>query len=198
MRKGIRGCLDDQYDELKEDYLSHEAWQELEDIFSFLEAFFFATKDTEGKVNTLDDMLLSMDYLVQHYKEQKEKCALSHHPRLQARVLASWFKFDKYYKVTDDTPIYATAVLLHPAYRKGYFDTHWGHQKQYIEPTMKPARKLWQKHFKPRSEELTPTSQNSKSDRWRIPFGASRLRQQALFMINSETNLRTSSGQSLT
>jgi hypothetical protein len=94
-----------------------------------LEAFFFATKDTEGKVNTLDDMLLSMDYLIQHYKEKKEKCALSHHPRLQARVLASWFKFDKYYKLTDDTPIYATAVLLHPAYRKGYFDTHWGHQK---------------------------------------------------------------------
>jgi hypothetical protein len=170
MRKGIRGCLDDHYDELKEDYLSHEDWQELEDIFSFLEAFLFATKDTEGKVNTLDDMLLSMDYLVQQYKEQKERCALSNHPRLEARVLASWFKFDKYYKLTDDTPIYAAAVLLHPAYRKGYFDTHWGHQRQYIEPTIKAARKLWQKHFKPRSEELTPTSPSSNIGQMENPF----------------------------
>ncbi|KAG4269874.1 hypothetical protein FPRO04_14758 [Fusarium proliferatum] len=109
-------------------------------------------------------------YAFEPCKEQKEKCALSNHPQLEARVLASWFKFDKYCKLTDDTPIYAAAVLLHPAYRKGYFDTHWGHQRQYIEPTIKAARKLWQKHFKPRSEELTPTSQSSNIGQMENPF----------------------------
>jgi hypothetical protein len=119
-------------------------------------------------------MFLSIDYLVQHYKEQKEKCALLNYLRLEARVLASWFKFDKYYKLTDDIPIYAATVLLHLAYCKGYFDTHWDQQRQYIEPTIRAARKLWQKHFKPRSEELTPTSQSSSFGQIENPFRRSK------------------------
>ena len=111
-----------------------------------------------------------MDYLVQHYKEQKEKCVLSNHPQLEARILASWFKFDKYYKLTDDTPVYAAAVLLHPAYRKAYFDTHWAHQRQYIEPTIQAARRLWQKHFKPRIEGSTQTPQSSEIGHTENPF----------------------------
>ncbi|KAJ3453636.1 hypothetical protein MRS44_017883 [Fusarium solani] len=73
-------------------------------------------------------------------------------------------------KLTDDTPVYAAAVLLHPAYRKAYFDTHWAHQRQYIEPTIHAARRLWQKHFKPRIEGTTQTPQSSEIGHTENPF----------------------------
>jgi hypothetical protein len=64
-------------------------------------------------------------------------------------------------KFTDSTPVNAVTVLLHPAYRKGYFDTHSAYPRQYIEPTIRAAHKLWQKHFKPRVEGSVQTSQSS-------------------------------------
>lgn len=39
-----------------------------------------------------------------------------------------WQKFDKYYKLTDDTPIYRAAVVLHPRMKWGWFNRHWGKQ----------------------------------------------------------------------
>src|SRR6267378_2431461 len=65
--------------------------------------------------------------------------------------VASWYKFDKYYKLTDDTPIYAAAILLHPALRRGYLDRQWEKQASYIEPAIDSVRNMW-KEFK----TLTP------------------------------------------
>jgi hypothetical protein len=36
------------------------------------------------------------------------------------RILASWLKFDKHYKLTDDTAVYAASILLHPELRRVY------------------------------------------------------------------------------
>ena len=59
-------------------------------------------------------------------------------------LLVSWYKFDDYYKLTDDAPVYATALLLHPSLREHYLRNNWTHQKQYINPAIQAARKLWE------------------------------------------------------
>jgi hypothetical protein len=49
MRKEIRGCLNDHYDVLKEDYLSYEDWQELKGIFSFWKPFSLLQRTIRGR-----------------------------------------------------------------------------------------------------------------------------------------------------
>jgi hypothetical protein len=40
------------------------------------------------------------------------------------RILTGWFKFDKYYKLTDDTAAYAASILLHPELQKVYLEKY--------------------------------------------------------------------------
>ena len=144
-RKEINNWQEDHHNELGEDRLEFTDWQELQQIDQFLQPFKSATKGTEGEKNSLDDMLMSMDFLVEHFKQQKEE--YKNNPQMTSRVLASWFKFDKYYQLTDDSPIYAAAVLLNPALRRSYLDSAWSHQTAYIEPTVERAREMWAKSF---------------------------------------------------
>jgi hypothetical protein len=58
-------------------------------------------------------------------------------------LAASWYKFDKYYKLTDDTPIYAAAILLRPMLRRGYLDHQWEKQASYIEAVIDSVREMW-------------------------------------------------------
>ena len=33
---------------------------------------------------------------------------------MTVRLIAAWYKFNKYYKLSDNTPVYAAAALLYP------------------------------------------------------------------------------------
>ena len=37
-------------------------------------------------------------------------------------IMRAWYAFDKYYSLTDEVPVYAAALLLHPSGRKRYID----------------------------------------------------------------------------
>jgi hypothetical protein len=117
-----------------------------------------------------------MDFLIHHYQQAKQKHRRN--PHFSARLLASWYKFDKYYKLTDDTPIYAAAILLHPALRRGYLDRQWEKQASYIEPAIETVRNVW-KEFK-----STPTApvepgvlEKDDFERWRRQIYHSRSNQ---------------------
>jgi hypothetical protein len=71
-------------------------------------------------------------------------------PQMLTRILASWFKFDMYYKLT---AVYAASILrlLHRELRRVYLEKSWGHQKSYIEPAVRAVRKAWRQYFKPTS-----------------------------------------------
>jgi hypothetical protein len=59
-------------------------------------------------------------------------------------AIVRWYKFDKYYKLTDDTPIYAAAILLRPTLRRVTFDRQWEKQASYIEPAIDSVREMWE------------------------------------------------------
>ena len=87
-----------------------------------------------------------MDFLVGHYKEQQQQHR-NNLPLLN-RILISWYKFDEYYKLTDESPAFTTAILLHPRLRRSYLEKAWSHQQQYISPAIDEARNLWRAHYK--------------------------------------------------
>lgn len=59
------------------------------------------------------------------------------------RIMTSWYKFDDYYTRTDDTLVYAAAILLHPSLREAHLKEAWKDQPQYIGPAIEAVRRLW-------------------------------------------------------
>ncbi|KAH7016591.1 hypothetical protein B0J12DRAFT_530070, partial [Macrophomina phaseolina] len=64
-----------------------------------------------------------MDFFNAHYRQQTNKN--KDNPVLNARIDHSWILYDKYYSLTDRTPIYSAAILLHPGLRKQYLHEQW-------------------------------------------------------------------------
>jgi hypothetical protein len=56
-------------EDLREDYLSLEDWETLQQYISFLKPFYRATLEAEGDNATIDQVLRSIDILVKHYKK---------------------------------------------------------------------------------------------------------------------------------
>ena len=147
------------------DYLLPNHWQELQELHDFLEPFHEVTKDTEWDTSTLDQVLSGMDFLLTHYYEAKRQ--YKGNKVMMERLLTSWYKFDDYYKLTDDAPVYAAALLLHPSLRERYLTSQWAHQPNYIDPAINAARKLWSNYRKASLTEPKPQEELSAHQRWK-------------------------------
>ena len=55
-----------------------------------------------------------------------------------------WWVLSKYYEESDKTPVYATALMLHPEKRRKYIDRHW--EEDWREPAIAAARQYWAKY----------------------------------------------------
>ena len=83
-----------------------------------------------------------MEFIIKHFADMEFKHR--NNLRMVTRILTSWFKFDKYYKLTDNTAVYAASILLHP----GYFSRSLRITRR---STVRAVRKVWRKYFKPDS-----------------------------------------------
>lgn len=90
-----------------------------------------------------------MDFLITHYKAATKQ--FQQRITMVDRIMTSWYKFDDYYTRTDDTPVYAAVILLHPSLRKAYLSEAWKDQPQYVSPAIEAVRRLWD-DFRPPQE----------------------------------------------
>ena len=67
------------------------------------------------------------------YKSDKEFCG---------RIKNGWEIFDKYYSKTDESPLYAAALILHPTRRTKYIRYNW--KKEWQKPILKKVKELWE------------------------------------------------------
>ena len=157
----IRVFLDLHHKEISANALSRDEWDTIRETIAILLPFKDATKALEGDSTTLDEVLQSMDFLIEHVKEMQQEHASGAH--LSASLLTMWFAFDKYYTLTDKTPVYAAALLLNPTLRRAYLDESWKtideRHPGTIERAIEAARKLWQKEYKFKPIDGEPTGQ---------------------------------------
>lgn len=73
-----------------------------------------------------------------------------------------WWVLSKYYEESDKTPVYATALLLHPEKRRRYIDRRWA--EDWREPAVAAARQYWAK-FKDRPVILIPATKLGEKER---------------------------------
>jgi len=128
--------------DLNDDYLSPDDWELLQKIMLFLQPFYRATMETQGHNATIDLVLWTMDILVDHFETSMALYASN--TWLCNRISKSWEVFDKYYNKTDETSVYAMAIILHPARRTHYIRKFW--KKQWQKPALLGAKKLWEKY----------------------------------------------------
>jgi len=155
----IRVFIDKNYKLMSKNNLNSDEWETIRETINILQPFQDTTKALEGDKTTLDEVLQSMDFLINHVKNKQEEHAADQN--LSASLLTMWFAFNKYYQLTDKTPAYAAALLLNLTCRRQYFDDYWQYLERRLEGTIEQAidaaRKLWQKEykFKPVNGETT-------------------------------------------
>ena len=110
-------------DDLLADQLSPGDWSKLTNIHSFLLAFHEVTKASEGRSKTLETVLPSMDYLLE--KLEVGKVEFANDSFMQPCINSSWAKLNKYYGLTDRTPVYTAAIVLVPSFKWSYFEGSW-------------------------------------------------------------------------
>ena len=71
--------------------------------------------------------------------------------QMTVRLMAAWYKFNKYYKLSDNTPVHTAAALLYPQLREAYLRKVWSgrEQQKWIKPTITNVQNLWRDYFKP-------------------------------------------------
>ena len=122
-RKEFMSWTEDYWEELGDDVLTRDDWQELEDIRDILRPLKTCTKNTEGHTATLHTTFNDMEFLIRHFTQMREK--FKGNARITVRLIAAWYKFDKYYELSDNTPVHAAAALLHPQLREAYLRKVW-------------------------------------------------------------------------
>ncbi|KAF6518215.1 hypothetical protein HZS61_002293 [Fusarium oxysporum f. sp. conglutinans] len=159
--------IQENHAKIEKDALDHNDWNELGDIHAFLQLF-HQVSVRQGRENTLDEVLSHMDFLHHHFTQTKNRAFSG--PRFYARFHVAWLKFEKYYQLTEQAPVYVAGILLHPALRKSYLSEQWKRNPAWVSNAVKAVRKIWSTEYK--SYQL-PDEQQEKGqeldefDRWR-------------------------------
>jgi len=127
--------------------LTAQDWDFLSKARTFLQPFASATLYAEGDKSSISQSLPLMDALLAHYERNKthysqEDCYDS---RMIRAIEMGWFVLDKYYNLTEETPVYAAALLLDPSRRAAYIRKNW--PVAWVEPAIESANALWQASF---------------------------------------------------
>ena len=144
-RAKLMDWIQENHAKIEKDALDHSDWDELGDIHAFLQVF-HQISVRQGRENTLDEVLAHMDFLHEHFTQTKNQ-AFSN-PRFYARFHVAWLKFEKYYQLTEQAPVYVAGILLHPALRKSYLSEQWKRNPAWVSGAVKAVRKIWLTEYK--------------------------------------------------
>ncbi|XWX00783.1 hypothetical protein V2A60_008804 [Cordyceps javanica] len=105
-----------------DDKMTSEDWAVIAEYLTILKPLKIATKrlegrPTEGKHGAVWEVLLTMEWLLRHLEESKMQHEHDEEPYLRVGCNLGWMKLDKYYALTDDSPVYLAALVLYPAFR---------------------------------------------------------------------------------
>jgi hypothetical protein len=100
--------------------LTDEDWATLEKIKGFLEKLKMATKVVETSNQCLDIIPHVMDYVLRQFESAKDDFVDD--DILAPMLNSGWSKFDKYYRLTEESPAYTAALVLNPKRKWRYVE----------------------------------------------------------------------------
>lgn len=90
-----------------------------------------------------------------------------HH--FSTNINAAWQKLNYYYLLTDETPLYRAAVLLHPRMKWRWFERHWEGRDSWIAEAKRVVKELWSDYkdkLVPGSTTTTTAALIDEDDEW--------------------------------
>jgi hypothetical protein len=112
------------------------------------------------------DVILGFELLLSKLEDFKQLAAEGPDTeQFRIGINLAWEKLDKYYQLLDETPIYYTALALHPAYQWDWFEEVWSEKPEWIEKAKSMVRDIWREDysrldvhaFSPRDDDGPPT-----------------------------------------
>jgi len=137
---GINEYIKSNLDSLSNDSLSPRDWVSLRMLHQFLQPFKSATLKTQGDCARLDRVLFAMDVLLKHIETSRSE--YKQNKDLAARIQICWEKYTEYYNRTEDSPLYAAALILNPSRRLAYIKKWW--ETEWQTPAIDAVKNLWQ------------------------------------------------------
>jgi len=129
-------------EEYSADRLTLEEWKTLEKVKTFLEKLKEATKALESRHSTLNDVLPCMDFILGKFEDGK---AMHKSDAIMAPMFNSgWSKLDKYYQLTDESPAYIAALVLHPGMKWQYIQKKW--KRSWHANAKRLVAELWEQY----------------------------------------------------
>ncbi|OBS17570.1 hypothetical protein FPOA_11975 [Fusarium poae] len=140
-----------------ENQLTDKDWEVLYHLEAILTVFETAVKTLEGdghirrrkqgwtgSYGNIWDVVLGYELLLNTLEEYKQLAADFPDPEhFRIGINLARDKLDEYYQRLDETPIYYTAMALHPAYRWDWFDETWAHKPSWIEKAKETVADVW-------------------------------------------------------
>jgi hypothetical protein len=163
-----------------ENQLDERDWKVLETFAEILTLFEDAVKTLEGdgmvrmrkkgwkgSYGNPWDVIIGYEFLLgtlEKYKEMVETLPESEHFRVNINL--GWQKLEEYYHRLDETPIYYSALALHPAYRWDYFEEQWDGHPEWVVKAKEIVKDVWVTDYKPleivRSSDNQPIAKRQK------------------------------------
>ena len=116
--------------ELKDDVLTDTDWADIESIMDLLKPFKKLTILGEERgtlYGSVGSILWGFEMLLGLLENERQKSRPSDAP-FQKALDASWAKLNKYYKLTDKSPVHIVATILDPRMKFKYFERMWDRQ----------------------------------------------------------------------
>ena len=120
----------DKDEPLEDDVITNDDWLELRELLDLLLPLraVSLTLQSDGKDcnhGSLWQSLPAIDYLMTKLEALKMKHMHLPHTHFKAAINLGWKKLDKYYNLSDYTPAYRAAIVIHPAKKMAWFERKW-------------------------------------------------------------------------
>jgi hypothetical protein len=79
-----------------------------------------------------------------------------------------WTKLRKYYTLTDQSPVYAAAVVLNPEHKLDYFKSNWEEFPDWVQQTERNVEDLWLTMYKDSANSVEVDTRGEKASGSRL------------------------------
>ena len=141
---------------MQENQLTGNDWTVLEHLAKLLGFYEDAVRTLEGdghlrkrkrgwvgSYGNVWEVVQGFEFLLEVLEEYKQLASGIPDPEhFRININLGWEKLNKYYGLLDETPIYCTALALHPAFRWGYFETEWKDHPDWVVKAKQMVREV--------------------------------------------------------
>ncbi|KAI7951709.1 hypothetical protein MJO28_007393 [Puccinia striiformis f. sp. tritici] len=142
----------------REHHINQDDLELAKDLVEVLQPFYEITLQVSTRgVARISDIVVFIDQITGHLSSAISERRDEYPPALRNACRAGLQLTNKYYTLTDCSPLYRVAMVLHPSFKDGYFKlAKW--KPEWINEAIRLTREMWESHYKPLPPQLT-TSQ---------------------------------------